>query len=73
MTDRAYNTVIYLVSFIWGLSMLLSMVPQAEHEPPASLHGVFMAIVGGAFALRSRHDGKRADEDDPKPDGAHRR
>jgi hypothetical protein len=55
------NAVIVLISLVWAANFFLQFL-IAGYEPDPAIHGVFGAIVGGAFAL-SRRDG----QDRPPP------
>lgn len=61
LSDRGATAIIYLVSGIWGANMIVSMFPEANYQPDPSIHGIFTLIVGGAFAVRARAQGKSDD------------
>lgn len=54
ISDRTANAIIAVVTAIWAGNILAGMLPALDHEPSESVNGIFMAIVGGAFALRAR-------------------
>lgn len=62
MSDRTANIVIGIVTAVWAGNILAGMFSVNGYEPSESINGVFMAIVGGAFALRAKA------KSDDKPD-----
>lgn len=54
ISDRTANIIISIVTAIWAGNIVAGMLPNLDHEPSESVNGIFMAIVGGAFALRAR-------------------
>lgn len=54
ISDRTANIIIGVVTVVWAGNILAAMVPAFDHEPSEAVNGIFMAIVGGAFALRAR-------------------
>lgn len=62
MTDRTATVVIAVVTAVWAGNILAGMFRINDYAPSESINGIFMAIVGGAFALRAR----AAKKDDEK-------
>jgi hypothetical protein len=56
--DRARNWIIGVVTAIWAINFLAGLVPQFNYEPDQAINGIFMAIVGGLFALGARGGGR---------------
>ena len=55
MSDRTATVVIGVVTTIWAANIVLGMVAWNDYKPSEAVNGIFMAIVGGAFALRARN------------------
>lgn len=66
MSDKTANIVIGIVTAVWAGNIIAGVAQINDYQPSESLNGVFMAIVGGAFALRAK--AKSADKDDDEPD-----
>ena len=60
ISDRTATVLIGVITAIWALNILAGMAQLNGYQPSESINGVFMAIVGGAFALRAR--GKSGDD-----------
>ena len=60
------NWIIIVVTSVWALNFLVGLVPQLSTRRDPLLNGIFMAIVGGLFALseRKKVGGKDADDAD---------
>lgn len=58
------NWIIIVVTSVWALNFLVGLVPQLSTRRDPLLNGIFMAIVGGLFALSERKKGKDDDDDD---------
>lgn len=61
MNDRTATIVIGIVTTIWAGNILAGMLRFNEYQPSESINGIFMAIVGGAFALRAKSNGGGGD------------
>lgn len=61
MNDRTATIVIAVVTTVWAGNIVAGMLAINGYQPSESINGIFMAIVGGAFALRAR---KRGGDDD---------
>lgn len=67
--DRTRTIVIGVVTAVWASNFLAGVVVPS-YEPSESINGIFMAIVGGLFALGARggdDKGKKEEEDDDEP------
>lgn len=60
MSDRTATTVIYVVTGIW-VANIVAGIAVPGYQPAESINGVFMAVVGGAFALRARGSNRGED------------
>ena len=54
--DRTRTIVIAVVTAVWASNFIASVV-VTDYEPTESINGIFMAIVGGLFALGARNNG----------------
>lgn len=57
LTDKTRTTVIAVVTTVWAANFVAGLIPALEYEPDQAINGIFMAIVGGLFALGARKDG----------------
>lgn len=62
ISDRTRTVVITVVTTAWSINFVAGFV-VAGYEPDPAIHGVFMTIVGGLFALgaRGKKDGEGGD------------
>lgn len=67
ISDRTATIVIAVVTTVWAANIIAGVIALNGYQPSESVNGIFMAVVGGAFALRAK---TRSDDDD-KP-GRHR-
>lgn len=65
ISDRTATVIIGVVTSIWALNILGGMFEINDYQPSESINAIFMAVVGGAFALRGK--GKNGGNGDPKP------
>jgi hypothetical protein len=56
VSDRTRTVVIGVVTTVWAINFIAGLVPQLDYQPDQAINGVFMAIVGGLFALGARKD-----------------
>jgi len=49
--DRTRTIVIGVVTGVWFLNFAAGLVPALNYQPDQAINGIFMAIVGGLFAL----------------------
>lgn len=72
------NWIISIVTAVWALNFVVGLVPQLNYKPDQAINAIFMAIVGGLFAISARRpdngddkkkeiDGKKKDEDGEEP------
>lgn len=54
--ERTRTVVIGVVTAVWAANFLAGVVIP-EYQPSESINGIFMAIVGGLFALGARGNG----------------
>lgn len=54
MNDRTATVVIAVVTTVWAANIVAGMFRINDYAPSESINGIFMAIVGGAFALRAK-------------------
>lgn len=54
MNDRTATAVIAVVTAMWVANIVAGMVKFNDYQPSEAINGIFMTIVGGAFALRAR-------------------
>jgi hypothetical protein len=53
VTPRIANAVIVVVTIVWVCSFVISIfIPEYRGDP--QIHVIFMGIVGGSLALKSR-------------------
>ena len=59
MNDRTRTVVIGVVTGVWALNFVAGLIPSLGYESDQAINGIFMAIVGGLFALggRKKDDG----------------
>lgn len=58
ISDRTATIIISVVTTIWALNILAAMFEINDYQTSESINGIFMAVVGGAFALRHRQASK---------------
>ena len=71
------NWIISIVTAVWALNFVVGLVPQLDYKPDQAINAIFMAIVGGLFALQARKpeekkqdkqiEKKKQDEDGEDP------
>ena len=54
ISDRAYTVIIGVVTTVWAGNILAGMFSINDYQVSESINGIFMAVVGGAFALRGK-------------------
>ncbi len=53
ISDKTRTAIISVVTAVWAINFLAGLsVP--DYEPDQAINGIFMAIVGGLFALGAR-------------------
>lgn len=61
ISDRTATILITVVTVIWAGNILAGMFQVNDYQSSESINGIFMAIVGGAFALRAKNGGGGGD------------
>ncbi len=61
LSPRMTNFIIVIVSAIWATNFLAGVILD-EYEADQMINTIFMAIVGGALALRRRDSHDRDDD-----------
>lgn len=69
ISDRMASILISVVTIIWAANIIAGMVAWRGYHPDQAINGIFMVIVGGAFALRYK-SGANGHSDG---DGGHRK
>lgn len=64
ISDRTANFLIGVVTTVWVGNIVAGMLELNGYQPSESINGIFMAIVGGAFALRARSKSTNGKGDD---------
>lgn len=66
--DRTRTIVIGVVTGVWFLNFAAGLVPALSYQPDQAINGIFMAIVGGLFALGvAKKDGTGGGGNTPPP------
>lgn len=60
ISDRTATILIGVITAIWAVNIVAGMFQFNSYRPSESINGIFLTIVGGAFALRAR--GEKKDE-----------
>lgn len=55
LNERVANAIIIIVTLVWAVNFGARFVVP-EYESSESINAIFMAIVGGVFALKGRGD-----------------
>jgi hypothetical protein len=63
LSDRLANAIIVVVTIVWAANLGAGIFVHG-YQPLESVNAVFMAVVGGAFALK-----QRSKDDKPGGDG----
>lgn len=69
------NWIISTVTVVWALNFLIGVIPWFHYKPDQAINAIFMAIVGGLFAISARRppddknkkELKKKDEDGDEP------
>lgn len=64
ISDRVRTVIIGVVTTVWAINFTAGLVVD-DYKPSESINGIFMAIVGGLFALGARA-GQQKNEDSSK-------
>lgn len=74
ISDRTRTVIIGVVTVVWAMNFLAGLIPAVGYEPDQTINGIFMAIVGGLFALGAKSNnnggnGNSNGQGDGKPTG----
>jgi hypothetical protein len=64
ISDRTRTIIIFVVTTVWAVNFAAGLVLPA-YKPSESINGIFMAIVGGLFALGARSNNKTPEPPPP--------
>lgn len=67
ISDRTRTIVIFVVTVVWALNFTAGLV-LTDYKPSESINGIFMAIVGGLFALGARDTSNKKPPPPPPPE-----
>jgi hypothetical protein len=56
LNERLANGIIALVSLVWATNFIAGLL-VTDYKPDQAINAIFMAIVGGTFALKGRGGG----------------
>ena len=56
LNDKTANAIIGVVTVVWAVNFGARFA-VVDYQPSESINAIFMAIVGGVFALKSRGAG----------------
>jgi len=56
-SERVRNTIITVVTTVWAINFGAGLLVPT-YEPDQSINAIFMAIVGGLFAIGARNSNK---------------
>jgi len=62
------NWIISTVTVVWALNFLVGIIPWFHYKPDQAINAIFMAIVGGLFAISARRDDSKKKELPKKKD-----
>jgi uncharacterized membrane-anchored protein YitT (DUF2179 family) len=54
-SERVRTAIIAVVTTVWAVNFVAGLT-VADYEPDQAINAIFMAIVGGLFALGARHN-----------------
>ena len=63
ISDRVATIIIAVVTTVWVMNLVVGIFGLNNYEASESINGIFMAIVGSAFALRARGNSDKKDGD----------
>lgn len=68
---RLKNGIIIVVTSVWAVNFLAGLLIKS-YEPDQAINAIFMAIVGGLFALGARGETKSPEKDSTPRGGEHK-
>lgn len=60
-SERVRNAIIGVVTTVWAANFAAGLLVN-DYEPDQAINAIFMAIVGGLFAIGARSESKRGDD-----------
>jgi hypothetical protein len=66
INDRTRTIIIFVVTTVWAVNFAAGLLVHS-YKPSESINGIFMAIVGGLFALGARTNGGKPPDAPPPP------
>ena len=66
ISDRTRTIIIFVVTTVWAVNFAAGLVVP-NYKPSESINGIFMAIVGGLFALGARSGHSTSNTKEPPP------
>lgn len=66
INDRTRTIIIFVVTTVWAVNFAAGLA-MPGYKPSESINGIFMAIVGGLFALGARSGNKSPESPPPPP------
>lgn len=51
--ERSRTVIIFVITAVWALNFIAGLTVHG-YQPSESINGIFMAIVGGLFALGAK-------------------
>lgn len=62
-SERVRNAIIAVVTTVWAANFVAGLGAIPDYEPDQSINAIFMAIVGGLFAIGARKNGDEGGND----------
>lgn len=56
-SERVRNAIITVVTAVWACNFVAGLT-VTDYEPDQAINAIFMAVVGGLFAIGARKDGE---------------
>ena len=60
-SERVRNTIIAVVTTVWAVNFTAGLAVE-DYEPDQAINAIFMAIVGGLFAIGARNEKRGGDD-----------
>lgn len=60
LSERSRTVIIFVITGVWAINFVAGLVVP-DYQTSESINGIFMAIVGGLFALGAKKDRDRPD------------
>lgn len=65
LNERVANVIIVMITLVWAVNFGARFF-VVDYQPSESINAIFMAIVGGVFALKGRTGGAGGGDDGGK-------